>query len=98
MVARAEEGTSELELCVLTDGIGWVRLPGISGEGSKLQLETDISPSKQFWCVPHFPHRMWQESIVSRLGLRAGAADSSSQTRVTGFCRDRRAFPDLLEL
>lgn len=98
MVARTEERTSELELCVLSDGISWVRFPGISEESSKLQLKTDIPPSKESWCVPHFPHPMWQESTTSGLGLRAQGADSSSQTRVSGFCRDRRALPDLLEL
>lgn len=83
---------------MLTDGIGQVRFPGISEEGSKLQLKTDISLSKEFWCVPHFPRPVWQESAVAGLGLLAGAADSCSQMRDPGSCRDRRAFPDLFEL
>lgn len=59
---------------MLSDGISWVSFPGISEEGSKLQLGTDISPSKEFWCVPHFPHPMWQERAVSGQGLLTAAA------------------------
>lgn len=62
---------------MLTDGISWVRLPGISEEGSKLQLKADISPSKEFWCVPHFPHHVWQESTMSGLGLLTAARQES---------------------
>lgn len=57
---------------MLTDGISWVRFPGIWEEGSKLQLKTEIFPSKKFLSVPYFLQPSLQEAVMSVLGQRAG--------------------------
>lgn len=90
-----EERTSALALWLLTDGIGWVRCPGIWEKvqsyrqklKSLLQRNPDLSLT--------FPSPSLQEAVWSMQGQRAGGC---SQPRSPGSYRNRRAFPDLFKL
>lgn len=83
---------------MLTDGISWVRFPGIWEEGSKLWLKTEISPSKEFLSVPYFLHPKPAGARSVNAGTVGKSLTAAARREAPRSCRNRSAFPDLFKL